>query len=44
MSLAVVSYNGLLLLRPQDKEARIFRQCKMADGAVMALLAPWWVY
>ena len=42
MSLAIVRYNSLLLRIPWEKEARIWQSPELMDGAVMALLAPWW--
>ena len=41
MSLAIVRSNSLLLRRPCDKGGRICQRPELADGAVMALPAPW---
>ena len=41
ISLAIVRSTILFLCGPRDKEARIWQQPKMTDGAVMALLATW---
>ena len=42
MSLAIVRSNSLLLCGPRDKGAHIRHQPELTDGALMALLAPWW--
>ena len=44
MPLAVVNSNILLLRDPQYKEARIHQIQELTNGAVMALLAPWYGY
>ena len=41
MSLEILRSNSLLLRGPSDKGARIWQQPELADGAVMAMLAPW---
>ena len=43
MSLAIVRSNSLLLHGPWDKGVQIRQLSEMTDGAVMALLTPWWV-
>ena len=40
MSLAIVRSNSLLLRSPRDNGARIRQQPELTDGAVMALIAP----
>ena len=42
MSLAIVRYNKLLLCGARDKDEYIRHMPNMEDGAVIALLAPWW--
>ena len=41
ISLTIVRSNTLLLQGVRDKEAYIRQRLNPADGAVMALLAPW---
>ena len=41
MLLETVISNSLLLCGPRDKGVRIRQKPDLADGAVMALLAPW---
>ena len=41
MSLVIVRSNSLLIGRPWGKGACIRHRPELADGAVMALLAPW---
>ena len=42
MSLVIVRFNTLLLRGARYKEAFIQKIQNLDDGAVMALLAPWW--
>ena len=41
ISLAIVSYNSLLLRGPRNKGACIWQESELMHGEVMALLAPW---
>ena len=44
MSLSIVKSSSLLFRSPHDKGARIQKQPELTDGAVIALLAPWYCY
>ena len=40
--LAMVRSNTLLLWDSRDKDACIRKRLELTDGAVVALMAPWW--